>query len=205
MRRAKLGDVYAIKVPNGYKIVQWAYDIERYGTYIRVFDGLYDAIPENIAQIIAGPHSYIANLFVGRAYRIGLLEWLGNFPAPKEYPFLGFMAEFHYDQHQRLFGITIMKTYLDPTLPQRRLYQVTSLAELPEPYRDVQMLTARFPPDMLLYLFDNGFTLDKPDIQHPAIYWGPDWRERYQVYIDIVVDALSKDPKSKNILKRYLS
>ena len=205
MRRAKLGDVYAVKVPNGYKIVQWAYRIERYGTFIRIFDGLYDAIPENIAQIVAGQHSYITALSVGRAYRIGLLEWLGNFPVPEEYPFPRFMAEFHYDQHQQPFGITIMKTIMDPTLPQRQLFSATSIRDLPEPYCSAEMLTTIFPPDMLLYLFDNDFTLEKPAIQHPVIHWGPDWRERYQVYIDIVVDALSKDPKSKSILKRYIS
>lgn len=74
MPRAKLGDVYACKVLKGYKIIQWAYYIERYGRFIRVFDGLYDTIPENIAQIVAGEHSYITDLFVGRAYRIGLLQ-----------------------------------------------------------------------------------------------------------------------------------
>ena len=46
MRRAKLGDVFAVKVPNGYKIVQWAYRIEKFGNYIRVFDGLYDTLPD---------------------------------------------------------------------------------------------------------------------------------------------------------------
>lgn len=205
MRRAKLGDVYAVKVPNGYKIIQWAYDIERYGTFIRVFDGLYDAIPEDVAQIVAGSHSYITDLFVGRAYRIGLLEWLGNHPVPEKYPFPRFMAEYHFDQHHQLYEIAIMKTILDTTLPQRMRFPVTSIAELPEPYCNAEMLTTRFAPDMLLYLFDNGFTLEKPDIQHPVIHWGPDWREHYQVYIDIVIDALSKDPKSKSILKRYLS
>ena len=40
MRRAKLGDVYCIKVPNGYKIYQWAYSSKKRGDYIRVFDGL---------------------------------------------------------------------------------------------------------------------------------------------------------------------
>lgn len=205
MRRAKLGDVYAVKVPNGYKIVQWAYKIERYGTFIRVFEGLYDVIPENIAQIVAGPHSYITDLFVGRAYRIGLLEWLGNLPVPEEYPFPSYMAEFHYDQHHQLYEITIMKTLMDTTLPQRISFPVTTVAALPEPYRNVQMLTTCFSPDHLLYLFDNDFTLDKPDIQHPVIHWGPDWRERYQIYIDMVVAALAKDPQSKSILKRYLS
>ena len=50
MRRAKLGDVFAVKVPNGYKIVQWAYHIKKFGRFIRVFDGLYEKIPEKSTQ-----------------------------------------------------------------------------------------------------------------------------------------------------------
>lgn len=205
MRRAKLGDVYAVKVPNGYKIIQWAYKIDRYGIFIRVFDGLYDAIPGDIASIVAGPHSYITSLFVPRAYRIGLLEWLGTFPVPEQYPFPAFMVEFHRDQHRQIYELTIMKTLMDRTLPQRIRFPVTAITELPEPYRNVQMLTARVSPDQLLYLFDNDFTLEKPDVFEPSLLWGESWRERYQVYIDMVAAALAKDPQSKGILKSYLS
>lgn len=63
MRRSKLGDVYATKLPNGYKIYQRAYDIPRRGDFVRVFDGLYESIPANVEEIVRGPHSYIVDFF----------------------------------------------------------------------------------------------------------------------------------------------
>ena len=39
MKREKLGDVYAFKTDRGYRIMQWAYNIEKRGKYIKVFDG----------------------------------------------------------------------------------------------------------------------------------------------------------------------
>ena len=59
MRRAKLGDVYYFKVPNGYKVVQWAYSIPKDGDYLRVFNGLYKSVPDDITSIVGNPHSYI--------------------------------------------------------------------------------------------------------------------------------------------------
>ena len=86
MRRAKLGDVYYIKLPNGYKIYQWAYDHHHKGTYVRVFDGLYPTIPVNIEEIVSGPHSYVLTFDTKRSYSLGLSILIGNYPVPEEYP-----------------------------------------------------------------------------------------------------------------------
>lgn len=204
MRSARIGDVYAVRVPNGYKLVQWGYYIEKYGKFIRVFDGLYTTIPENIAEIVGSPHSYITSLHVSRAYRIGLMDWLGNYPVPEEFPFPAYMVEFNRDQYGRIYQITIMKTPIDPSLPRRLVFPATSIRELPEPYHNVQLLAAHVPPDWLLYLFDNDFSLDSPDIFEPRIHWGEKWKEKYQQYIDMVADALARDPRSKKLIDRYL-
>ena len=193
MRRAKLGDAYAVKVPNGYKIIQWAYHIPKYGRFIRVFDGLYDTVPENIAEIVAGPHSYIAGLFVGRAYRIGLLDWLGNYSVPAEYPTPEYQIDFCRDQYHQIYQIRIQKTPIAEGLPRFFTFPVSTIAELPEPYRDVKLLHACVSPDWLLYLFDNDFTLNNPDRFEPWLHWGENWREKFQVYIDMVETALEKD------------
>ena len=105
MRRAVIGDVYCIKVPNGYKIFQWAYKIPRSGNYIRVFEGLYDSIPSNIEQIAAGPHSYMIWFNAGRAYRCGLATFLGNYPVPPEYPFPQFAIQFWQNSKGEIFAI----------------------------------------------------------------------------------------------------
>ena len=203
MRKAKIGDVFAVKVPNGYKLLQWAYDIDKYGTYVRVFDGLYPTIPANIAEIIDGPHSYIADLFVGRAYRIGLLEWLGNYNVPEKYPFPEYAISFCPNQSGIAF-IQIYTTIFASGFPQSFTFKVNSIMELPEQYRNVNLLHTSVSPDKLLYLFDNDFTPLCPKIFYPVFYWGDEWRNRYQVYIDIVADALGRDPKSKGLLKKYL-
>ena len=197
MRRAKLGDAYAVPVPNGYKIIQWAYHVEKYGRYIRVFEGLYDSVPTNIAEIVAGPHDYITSLFVGRAYRIGLLQWLGNFPVPKEYPFPGYSITFCRNQNRQIYCITLNKTPVLPGLPRFVNFPVTRVEQLPEEFRNVNLLHDCVSPDWLLYLFDNGFSLKNPDIFYPLIHWGDNWENRYQVYIDMVESALEKDRRMR--------
>lgn len=200
MPRAKIGDAYAVRVPNGYKIIQWAYHIERYGRFIRVFDGLYDTIPENIAEIVAGEHSYITDLFVGRAYRIGLLEWLGNFPVPEEYPAPEYRLEFNRDQYGKIYQIKIENTPAYTGGWFTKKFPVVSVEELPEEFRNVKLLADCVSPDWLLYLFDNDFSLDKPDVFNPWIHWGENWEEKYQVYIDMVNTAWDAD-KAKRAKK----
>ncbi len=125
------------------------------------------------------------------------MEWLGNYPVPEEFPFPAYMAEFNRDQYGQIYQITIMKTPIDPSLPQRIVFPVTSIRELPEPYHNVKLLTDHVSPDWLLYLFDNDFSLETPDIFEPWIHWGEKWKEKYQIYIDIVKDSLEKGSRSK--------
>ena len=87
MKRAKLGDLYCMKVPNGYKIYQWAYQIPNDGSYIRVFPHLYEKIPDNLSGIVGSEHSYIIGFAAAKAYRKNLSELLGNFAVPLQYPF----------------------------------------------------------------------------------------------------------------------
>lgn len=203
MRRAKLGDVYSVKVPNGYKLIQWAYHIPKFGSFIRVFDGLYQTTPEDIATIVAGPHSYIADLLVGRAYRIGLLNWLGNYPVPEKYPAPEHQIRFCRDQNNHIYSIRITKTPIADGLPRQISFPVSSIDELPEQYRSVKLLSSNVSPDWLLYLFDNDFSLHNPDIFSPWIHWGNNWRERYQVYIDMVEEAMAKNYAGRRKAKQH--
>ena len=192
MRRAKLGDVYAVKVPNGYKVIQWAYHIEKYGRFIRVFDELYDVCPANIEEIVAGEHSYVTELFVERAYRIGLLDWLGNFPVPEEYPFQELSIEFH-ARDSKVFAIFIRQRIGPDPCSHYSDTSIKTVSVLPEEYHNVKRLAHRVSPDWLLYLFDNDFSLHKVDVFYPWVYWGECWENRYQIYIDMVENALKED------------
>lgn len=186
MRRPKIGDLYSVKVPNGYKLIQWAYQIDKYGRFIRVFEGLHEHIPENLADIAAGPHSYVTALHVGKACRHGLLDWLGNYPVPEKYPVPEYQIDFCRDQYDNIYCIKISKTPVSCGLPRFFTFPVCTIHALPDQYKDVKLLSPRISPDWLLYLFDNDFSLDNPDVFEPHIHWGADWRERYQVYIDMI-------------------
>lgn len=194
MRRAKLGDVFYVKVPNGYKIVQWAYHIKKFGRFIRVFDGLYAEIPENIDELVAGPHSYITDMDVNRAYRISLLSWLGNYPVPRQYPFPKYSVEFSFDKKGSTYAIDLLLNPGIDDLPHLLSFSVSSIEELPEEYRHINLLNSRFSADWLLYLFDNEFSLATPHITYPKFLWGENWRDKYQIYIDIVENAINRDP-----------
>ena len=59
MKRTKLGDVYAFKTERGYRIIQWAYSIEKHGNFVRIFPNFYQNIPSDIDAIVSSEPSYI--------------------------------------------------------------------------------------------------------------------------------------------------
>lgn len=185
MRRAKVGDLFCVKASNGYKLFQWGYRIPKKGDYIRVFPHLYQEIPEDLASIVAGPHSYIISFFVSRLYRIGIAQWLGNFPVPEEYPFPEFMVFMMPDTRPGKVGfIDVMRT--NGTMQDSHTFRANYMHELPEPYRNITLLNGSVSPDWLLYLFDVDYSLETPEKHWP----GSD--ERLQPYKERVNAALRK-------------
>ena len=180
MRRAKLGDVYCIEVPNGYKLFQWAYKIPKRGEFMRVFDGLYKTIPNDIEAIVKSQHSYIIAFYIQRAYRIGLAQFLGNYAVPEEYPFPKYQINFSVDSNHKLDAVHVMNS--DGKFGVSKWHEVGSMDELPEPYRDVTLLSSYLTPNWLLYLFDKGF-----DLKHPERYFpGQDIEEKLKPYDEII-------------------
>ena len=190
MKRAKVGDVYAVKVPNGYKLYQWAYSIPKKGDYIRVFPGLYEEIPENVAEIAAGPHQYIISFYSSRAYRIGLAQRIDNFPVPDEYPFPDYMFRFSQDMKGRIFRITLTGT--KGTLGDWASFDVSHMKDLPPQYRDIKLVNSSVTPNWLLYLFDIDFDLSDLTRFYPGLP-GEDFAAKVQKYTDIVEEALERD------------
>ena len=192
MRRAKLGDVFYIKVPNGYKLFQWAYKVERRGNYIRVFPGLYDCIPEVIDTIIASEHSYIIAFDIIRAYKIGLANWIGNYPIPEEYPFPKIQIAFKRDNELRgIRAIDVMSA--DGTRDIMEIFYVSSMDYLPHEFQNEKLLNAFLTPNWLLYLFDNNF-----DMQHPERFFifGANPESAMQKYTDIIDSYLKGQKQS---------
>lgn len=198
MKRARMGDVYTIKVPNGYKIFQWAYSIPRKGDYIRVFDGIYETIPCNIPEIVDGPHGFIISFDIKRAYRVGLAQMLGNFPVPDEYPFPDYMLALHPGGKRKIGAIAVDSTSStsQPSIAGQ-WFRVSRIQDLPPQFQNINLLNSRLSPSWLLYLFDIGFTLYDLDSFFPG---GPgeNGNAKLQKYTDIVNDVLARNQtKSK--------
>lgn len=193
MKRTKIGDVYSIKVPNGYKLYQWAYSIPREGDYIRVFDGLHEYIPPNLSEIVAGPHSYIISFNVKRAYRIGLAQVQGNFSVPDEYPFPEFEFSLHPGGSQKIGAIVVRPTIAtSAAVNVGQWFRVNRILDLPPQFQNITLLSSRLSPSWLLYLFDVGFSLHDLDCFFPG---GPgeNGNAKLQKYTDIVNEILAKN------------
>lgn len=187
MKRARIGDVYAVKVPNGYKLYQWAYKVPYWGDFIRVFDGLFEVVPKNIAEIVAGPHSYILPFYASKAYRVGLARMIDNYPVPEEYPFPDYML-----QVAPTGGRSVTSIELKGTKEHWwKEYKVGRIEDLPLEYRDVKVIGEWMSPDIILYLFDTNLSLDKLEGLWAYAY-GEDRKARMKVYTDIVEAALEK-------------
>ena len=200
MRRAKLGDVYAIELPNGYKIFQWAYRIPRKGDYIRVFDGLYETIPNDVEQVVAGPHSYIIAFFASRAYRIGLISFITNLPVPEEYPFPRYAIRFDFDMHRKIYAITLRDLTPPRFCPIYYSYEVTSIKDLPLEFRDVKLVDGFFHPARLMYFFNCGFDLEHPERFSCFNVWGENCEEKLQAFADRVDELWEKDKEKRRKL-----
>ena len=195
MKRPKVGDVYVVKVPNGYKLYQWAYSIPRDGDYIRVFKGLYETIPENVGAIVEGPHSYIIPFYSNRAHRIGLAQRIDNYPVPEKYPFPSYMIDFCMDMKGQIYQIN-----LDPVhrfMGESKRFAVSHMEELPQEFRGETLLNSCVTPNWLLYLFDIDFDLSEPARFYPGVP-GTDYAAIVQPYTDIVEAALEKDREKRN-------
>ena len=193
MRRAKIGDVYYMKVANGYKIYQWAYRIPKRGDYIRVFDGLYKEVPnkEYIEKLVKTEHSYIINFNAGRAYRTELAYLIDNYPVPEEYPWPKYMAHVGtYGNGINYYRINGIEDWRDGGL-----FEVKSMDELPAKYRNLKLLNSYVPASWIMYLFEIEFDMTKPELYYPGLVKnGEEIIEKYQ---KIVLKALEKEKEKK--------
>ena len=184
MRRSKIGDVYSVKLPNGYKLLQRAYVVPRVGDFVRVFKGLYKEIPENIQDIVSGPHEYLISFHSSRAYRIGLFELVCNCQVPVEYPFPEYMFHFYSDGCGGISMINVTKNdYTD-----FRSFRVSRMEDLPEEFRNLTLLSPLVSPDWLLYLFDTDWS----PVNLPGFFpgrAGENFAEKLRLYSDMVKAA----------------
>ena len=181
MKRAKLGDVYYVKVPNGYKIYQWAYSIPKKGDYIRVFEGLYAEVPGELEKIVQGPHSYIIPCYTKKMYQVGISQLIGNYKVPEKYPFPKNMLWFWRDEKtNKTTAIEVMDVF--STREYCETFDVDRMSKLPLKHRGEKLINSRVGVPYILYLFDVDFNLSKLDLFTPK----GDPEIALKKYIDIV-------------------
>lgn len=191
MKRARLGDVFAIRLFNGYKLIQWAYAIPRFSDYVRVFDGLYDEIPDNLFEIINGPHGYIIGFDIKRMYCWGIAQLLGNFVVPEEYPYPDLSLRFRIDTTGEIYEILVENSCGSTGDFVLEKFPVGRMEDLPPEYQSLRLIGRSFPSnDWLLYLFDTDFRLTDPRRYYVAPPGNGDLvRQTLQPYTDLIKRA----------------
>ena len=168
MKRTKVGDVYAFKSERGYRILQWAYRIEKYGDYVRVFPGFYQEIPENIEEIVFGECSYIMGFNIGRLYRRGLLELLFSAPLDSipEFP----SHDIKYNRAYTSDGSDGRFLVSEFTCPQNfeRFEGYPDGRGLPKKYKKLKLINSFVDPTWFLYLLTSDFDLKHWDLFCPG-------------------------------------
>ena len=167
MRRAQLGDVYVFLTERGYRIIHWAYYIEKQGKFVRIFPGFYPQIPDNIEEIVGGECAYMMCFDAPKAYRRGFFTFVKNCPVSDKYPFpnhvivyrdYGTYGEFEvceFDCHQHF---EIFRG--DPTGKG-----------LPKKYQELKLINGIVDPIWFVYLLSSDFDLHHWDLFVPGALW----------------------------------
>lgn len=166
MRRVKLGDVFAFKTDRGYRIIQWAYHIEKYGKYIKVFPGFYNEKPIDLTTILHKKCSYIIVCNnISQLFRKGILEYWGSYDSSILEPFPTLDISFRKYGDRKLFLISNSTRH-----QENEQYIGDSFdSAIPEKYKNVCMLNSRPHPIIFLYLLSSDF-----DLNHLDLYWPSD-------------------------------
>ena len=187
MRRTKLGDVYYMQVPNGYKIYQFAYEIPKEGEYIRVFKGLYDEVPnkEYIAKLVREEHDYIISFSARKACKIGLAQFIENYQVPEKFPFPDIMVSFRINAYEKKVLCINILGIGDKNAVYEHFY-VDSMSKLPKEYCDIKLINAFVPASWIMYLFDVNFDMTKLTLFHPV----PPKENTLKKYQEIIDNAI---------------
>lgn len=164
MKRTKIGDVYAFKTMRGYRIMQWAYRIEKIGDFVRVFPNFYQEIPVDIESIVFSDCSYIIPFYISRLYRKGLLELLYSAPIDSIPPFPEYFINYRNYGKEGSFVISEFKN-----LSNFEVFEgYPDGRGLPEKYKDVNLINGFVDPTWFIYLLTSDFDMQHWDLFFPG-------------------------------------
>ena len=178
MKKALLGDVYAFKTDRGYRILHWAYHIEKMGKYVRIMPGFYPQKPENLKTIVDSECLYIMSFDAPKAYRKGLFENWGNQAVSSLYPFP--THDINYFQYSDRGEFEICEFFCHQHFER---YIGDSFGHgIPEKYKDVKLINAIVDPISFLALISSDF-----DLYHWHLFYSKErWIEYEKKYGDII-------------------
>jgi hypothetical protein len=168
MRRVKLGDVYAYNTERGYRIVQYAYYVEKKGRYVKVFPGFYDKKPENLTLILQGDCSYIVEYNLSLLVREEILEFWGNYTECILDTFPERDITFHkYDEYGRRIYYEVANSMRHQEY--EKYIGDPSGSAIPKKYRNIRLLNLRPHTITFIYLLSSDF-----DLSHFDLFWPKD-------------------------------
>lgn len=168
MRKATIGDIYAFKTERGYRLIHWAYHIEKQGKFVRVLPNFYDSIPENIDELIAKECDYILCFDAPKAYRKRLFEWIGNY---SEFDKIELFPR--YDINYVDYGETSEIKVCEFNCHQNfeRFVCDDKGNGLPEKYKNIKLINAIVDPIWFIYLISSDFNLNNWSLFYPGELW----------------------------------
>lgn len=164
MKRTKLGDVYAFKTERGYRIIQWAYSIEKNGNFVRVFPSFYENIPSDIDTIVSSEHSYIMQFAISKLYRTGLLELIYSASPDSIPPFPKY--DIHYRDYGKEGSFEVCEFYNHLNFECFDGYP--DGRGLPKKYKKVKLINGCVDPVWFIYLLASDFDLHHWDLFYPG-------------------------------------
>ena len=192
MYRPKIGDVYAFKTERGYRLIHWAYHIEKQGKFVRVIRGFYTEIPNDICEIVTNECDYIICFDVPKLYRKGLLEIVGSVPTEKVEPFPKY--DLNYREYGKDSEIVVCEFYSHQN--SERFKSDSTGKGLPEKYRNVKLINAIIDPIWFIYLISSSFDLKHWEFFYPAELWD----EYDKKYGDVIFKRQNKKTTKNDFL-----
>ncbi len=163
--------MFAFKTVNGYRIILWAYSIDKFGDYVRVVPGFYDDIPENVLDIAVGNCSFIIQIPIKTMLKTKLLTYIDSvnkFSIPEmpcyqiEYSDYGSYGQFEVSEFGRTQNSCIYEGLPDGS-------------GLPEQFKEIKLVNGAVGIYWFIYLITEGFDNKHWNLLYPG-------KEKYKLY-----------------------
>lgn len=178
MKKYKAGDVFAFKTINGYRIILWAYSIDKFGDYVRVLPGFYDDIPENALDIAVGNCSFIIGVSIKTMCKKNLLNYIGSVEEsliPEmpyyqiEYSDYGNCGSFEVSEFGRAQNFCIYEGLPDGS-------------GLPEQFKEINLVNGTVGIYWFIYLITEGFDNKHWNLFYPGKEKHKFYEEKYKIW-----------------------